>query len=465
MHLHSIYYFEGINRLAYGWKNPNCAAAFLVTLIPLFWGAQRYLREATASWRYTIALAGGELALTAMVALTYSRGAIIAWLGALLFFAGACRRDRILGFVLARLAVVAGIVAAIGLGRRFSSILNGDASSEHRLELWQGGLQLIDARPLLGWGRGMSGQMYMQWIQPFSRSEVHGGMVSSYLHVAVELGLPALAALIFLLLVPVCVVSGLGSSVTSRDRSLVAGAGAGVAAFAIANVFTTLWLFVSVDAAYFAAATLALAVGVSRGPSGALRSALRRAAFITAACTALIIAAAWAANRHGDWSIHGLPQGAIQVVRHGAVPQPGDPTFVVDRVTLGPYYGKTLRSEQTASSAQFSSFVVYPPGSSVNNIRGNMLFFFGARVANASAGVSANASLFLINPSTAAPVRLAGKPTAVVLPAYDEIGYGHAWREWSKANAVPVIATADTGQQASADWGRILQTCVTMAHR
>lgn len=120
-----------------------------------------------------------------------------------------------------RLVIIVICLIASSFSTRLApSYTREDRSALNRIDLWKGGLELIEASPMRGWGWGQSGASFMHWTQPIGREEGYLSMVNSYLTVAVEAGLPLFTLLFALILTPL--VFGLTNKGTTRsvDRGI-----------------------------------------------------------------------------------------------------------------------------------------------------------------------------------------------------------------------------------------------------
>jgi O-antigen ligase len=282
-----------------GWPTPNYAGAFVATMVVLLWSLT------TSRWRGMGLIA--EAAGLFLLAKTYSRGAVAAWTLAWGFGVLASRgwenasQRRIW---LARVGLLVTMLLVTGFGwSRAAPRLAGapasdlsmpktlaenksdgaseDGSVTNRLALWRGGLQMIAAAPLTGWGAGESGRAYMNWYQDIGRTEGYSTMVNSYLHIGVEQGLPVLGAVLGVLAWLLTTVwrrrrsARYGVQVEDRRNfsssvlqslSLSVAAGAAIVAWAVANVFTTLWIEPKLwIVPVMAASTIAIGTAKDRG--------------------------------------------------------------------------------------------------------------------------------------------------------------------------------------------------------
>jgi hypothetical protein len=290
MTLSGDFYYHGFVRWNLGWPTPNYAGAFITTLLALAFAFS------WSRWRWAgLAVEAGGMFLLAK---TYSRGAVVAWIAACVFavVAGRAWRERgeIVIWVM-RVVVFGVMLGVVGFG--FSRAGSGggaavneseeqrlnmsgmpvprsggalasdgpkaekspaeDGSVVNRLALWRGGAAMIAAAPFSGWGAGEAGSVYMNWFQDLDRTEGFSTMVNSFLHVGVEYGVGLLMAVVaglgMLLALAWKVGREEGGSLQNRTlemhlrqsfgaHAMCATSGAVLVAWAVANVFTTMWI-------------------------------------------------------------------------------------------------------------------------------------------------------------------------------------------------------------------------------
>jgi hypothetical protein len=203
-----------------------------------------------------IALFFVESGLWFLLCKTYSRGALLAAVCGLLFYfisnlifpLRGLSRIRVFAGLLLRFVLLAGLLWGTGFfGRIDPGFVAQDASVGNRRVLWEGGVQMIWHKPLAGWGVGESGPQFMHWFQPVDATAKYAGMVNSYLHIAVERGLPFLLLCVSVLIAFVYLALFRSQTVEcdrrgSRCACLLASA-AVIVVFLVANVFNTLWIF------------------------------------------------------------------------------------------------------------------------------------------------------------------------------------------------------------------------------
>ncbi len=234
-----VYYYKGIERFSWFFRSPNVCATFLAVAVVVLIGLHLQLRggglrRATVlSWIFA-ALAGvGELCL----ALTYSRGGLVACLVALAALWGMLRRRTVLVFLL--LAVGMALLVSHGVSRVKSiADYGGDASLRNRIFLWRGAAGMIADAP---W-RGIpdAGYHYHAWRQPLWFQDEYRTMISDPLTLGTYYGI--WAAMLYLLLIAMLIWNGgkyarAGLSCAEATGGLTAG----VVAYAVAACFSTMY--------------------------------------------------------------------------------------------------------------------------------------------------------------------------------------------------------------------------------
>lgn len=116
----------------------------------------------------------------------------MAWfVGAAGYTICSARRSTCAG-MLVRTCVLVLFLLITGFSHRLPLTFSGtDASVSHRFDLWRGALKLIASSPLTGWEIDQSGVSYSNWFQNLNERPRTGGLVSGYLTLLSEVGLPA----------------------------------------------------------------------------------------------------------------------------------------------------------------------------------------------------------------------------------------------------------------------------------
>lgn len=290
------YFFDGVERFAFIWDNPNYAGVVFATLIPLLWELGQKARHTVTILIFTFC----EVALFTMVCLTYSRGALLGLAAGFFYYITLCENLRKkLPLLLLRFVSYSALVLAGGAGKRILQSAD-DMSVLNRFTLWKGGSVLFDANTWLGWGGGMSGIAYREWVQDTTSNLSYSGMVNSYLTVAVEHGAIALFLLLFAIIFLLLKVQMLNRHNNAKG---LPGLGASVASFAVASCFSTFFhrMDVIVIPLAIAAILLFLIIRVAQ-----LRNLLK-SFVISGICTVILVLALKIAgtyfNNSGHWKL------------------------------------------------------------------------------------------------------------------------------------------------------------------
>ncbi|MGH7945117.1 MAG: O-antigen ligase family protein [Opitutaceae bacterium] len=471
------FFFQGMPRWNLGWPTPNYAGAFIATLLPWCWiggsqkpevggqGLKDRLGWLGAVWRerWRVAWLGAEAIGFFLFAKTYSRGALVALAAAALFFIAASGWSELKAswrIWLLRCLLLTACVVGTGFSGRIDPVQTAtDGAVVNRLDLWRGGLAMIAAAPLSGWGAGESGRAYMNWFQDVDRTEGYATMVNSYLHVGVEHGLWTMA-LVFAVVIWLLAVAWR----EGRSRTpFVAAMGASLAAWAIANVFTTLWI----DPRLWivpAIAGFGLMWQGARCING--RAHMRTAAASVGVSLLAVMAIYGAGGWLGSSRTEQVSSGSFGAVgmTHSGSSDGQSKTWHVwpDAAVLGTAPGKELRRWLKTKPLDVRMVVhraaALQPGDAHAYVDGVMLF--GRQVGRlASQGMSAGRALWLIHPLAPPPSRIEktdnrNRPTktVVVLPEIDEAGNGAVWRAWAERTGAQVLASPMCGLDIRARW-------------
>ena len=465
--MEGVYFFGEYVRWNLGWNNPNQAGAFIAMWLPWIWGTfdlREIQNKFYSRFLFTSVLIV-EAVLWFLLSKTYSRGALLAAvMGALVY--GVFIRTKSVGHWSFRLAMVCGIVIATGLfGRIDPNYVTQDDSSMNRLTLWKGGLQMISASPWKGWGIGRSGQDYMHWFQPFDSNLEFGGMVNSYLHVAVERGLPVLG---------VCVALAAGLLILScriarrqgRAYSLTASAGACLCVFFVANVFSTLWIFPNLWWVPGFAGLWILARFASHDARGRCGKAALMGAtlvFSVAILTSFIMELINSKN---------LKQTAIRLSGNKVICGPtegshGTLILLPDSSVLGERWGKEIRR----LSIRFPDVSIIVPQKRSANIRELIssdsnkvaVIACGNTAANALMYRSSNPNfhLILVHPTGKPPfIAVPLMEITVFVPELDTARWGHRWMFACRRNGWDCHVNKGVGQDARVVWPDIMDQAI-----
>ena len=448
------FYFNGIERWNLGWPTPNYAGAFLATLICLLWGFRISLPR-----RIPILLI--ECALIFLLAKTYSRGALVA-LCAGVFFSFArhwSSKDAGEQKVSAlRLAIICIAVVTTGFSERIApKHLIQDRSAINRVELWKGGLQMVAASPISGWGLGESGSAYMNWFQDVEQATIYNTMVNSYLSVSAEFGLPVVA----LILASMTSLVFLSLSLAFGENILPLACGCSLVAWISCNVFTTLWsewrLWVVPVFCVLAILWFSLTNTPTRRASAL--------ALLGGALAALVFCATiytWGHYLLNSREIHVRTDGVIVSLRTPSAREArADWMMYTDDEVLGENPGKEIRRWMQAAKKTAVDVVLFPDTTIAPEIAANVVLF--GRNSDLFPRFDVGSSmtltkLYIVHP-TRPPRAQAGMSklshsVVLYLPEVDTAGVERAWKSWSAAHDIEIRTTADSGTDLRAAWER-----------
>lgn len=462
-----------LHRWSFGWQSPNHAATVIAMCLPIIWGWHLDLGARSISRIPGLLLWIVEIGALELLAMTGSRGGMVGLFGGLLWFtvrAEAATTPRWAGLTASVRFFVKHISAAIGailpsvLKSRIIHAFYGDLSVLHRFELWTGGLHLIHAAPLAGWGRGESGIAYMQWLQLPSDSTVHGGMVNSYLHLAVEFGLGALCGYCFAIVMPIILC--LETARNKQQSRWLTRCGASLIIFSVSSVFTTQWIVVSVS--WLPAVLILIILHKSQV---AVTASGWKAAFlwstgISIGISVAVYLLAWSVAKTDKWRLSPMGPGS-------ALLSTGSPSgcrkvlILADRRVLGRWYGKEIRRIYQNTS-QSLSLEVFGPESvgKVSSLDGaTTVIALGGRLSDAI-DISAKVPVICVAPIWP-PDKYAGKRNIrkIILSEYDELDVAQSWREWADQHAVECVQLDGVGQDLRSEWKglrRALDECLTV---
>lgn len=346
------YYFNGITRESLWWENPNHAAVFVAACLALVWCIDWVAKEANIGLAGRTAVWLLDVALTFLCAFTFSRGGIIALSASLAYFCwllikmGASTapiRQQVWFWGTSRMAILICVLITSGLTRRFAIIADGDGSVTHRIELWRGALALIAAKPFRGWGQGLSGLAYMQWLQAPSHTYVYGGMVNTYLEIAVERGMAALIITIMVIAFCLAAAKHLTRHIRPAFRWTAAAAGTALVAISIAGLFSTIFIDKTLFVGFVALSAIIIILFIE---TANLRTVVTTAAVALCCAVAVcggLVAGGRIIGRRADWRMNVEKDGSIVFFRRGMDKHTPQVVFVPDGAILGPLYGKEIR--------------------------------------------------------------------------------------------------------------------------
>ncbi|MFA5263180.1 MAG: O-antigen ligase family protein [Opitutaceae bacterium] len=497
---------DGQVRWALGWVTPNYAGAFLACLLPWLWGAGRFVSRIckgegskpamVANTSIWVLIIGLEIVLCFLISKTYSRGALVALGSAFVWFSVT---SYMLNFAwlkraLLSAAILSACVIATGFTSRISgSYISADKAVGNRWELYQGGLQMIAAAPLSGWGEGESGRAYMNWFQDVERSEGFVTMVNSYLHIGVERGLPVLGVVLlglFFLLILAGTKRKLGlgdarpqaakeaSADDSTRSAFQLAAGASLIAWAVANMFTTLWI----EPKLWIVPSIAVAAIVMSAWSDRRKLRWGRVVGFCFGATSLLIIGLFVVGgvmlSKRSIAAKPLSDGSVLLSRR----TPGIRCHAwLDTGVLGVFPGKEMRrwleamngesesgkglsqNEGKRSLSSVCEIVVHSPSGIESLPSSSSVILFGKQ-AERLWGIAKDRStqVLIIHPTGALPKQesggmpIDGTALTVLLPAVDETGDGARWRTWAESAGACVCISEGVGQDIRAVWPGVI---------
>lgn len=178
------YYFDGIQRLDWGFGNPNITAALIAMIAVAVFGAGLVWRKF-----FWLSIIVGSV-LSATLHQTLSRGGLVAFgcgFGSLFVVI----RPRLgrwqSAAILAMICLLFAYANKHGGTSRYITGVNGkdDRSLSNRWLIYKVVPQMIADAPG-GWGKGKAAEAYHQWYQPEGRSETYLNLVNSHFTWLVE---------------------------------------------------------------------------------------------------------------------------------------------------------------------------------------------------------------------------------------------------------------------------------------
>ena len=455
------YYFNNHLRWSYYWENPNHWALFVVYLLIGIWFAGVFtpkLKSPAVRVSAKIILYILEIGLWFLLVKTYSRGGLVAACAALVFFfALNCRqwRGRAASIVV-RIFCVATLCLALGASQRMATAyMAQDKSVTNRLQTWQGALVMVHDSPTQGWGNGNGGLNYINWYQPHVAQERPTGFTNSFLEIAVEQGLVVFGGALVISLL------ALALSVRGRRNPVNLLGGACIVAWAVANLWSSLWPVPALWLVPAASIIAILAINL-RSYKSTLRTLLPAAALAGVSLTAILYGlGAYFAPRYA-WKVVPNPQAdqllMVKRTQKNAMPRHA---LWVDAAVWGRFYGKTIRSH--AEAAGVDALMIIPPWARRDVVpdAGMTHVFSGFHAARIKVG-GAFCSLhgeqdappalktILLHPTVYPPNNKGHNlRMQLFLPQYDYSAYRLPWKTWARNHDVPIHHTPQGGQLIS----------------
>lgn len=339
--MEGIFYFGDQLRWNFGFGTPNIAGAMVAVAIAFLLPFTSKIPDKKRRLFAFAVLSAVEISLWFVLAKTYSRGALVA--------AGICfvccnafmlfrteSKCRIFGIALAKAVAVSAILLYTGFANRISpEYVGNDGSTSGRITLWTGGLKMVAQAPVCGWGVDKSGEEYINWYQDFPDERKYAGMVNSYLHIAVERGLPALFAALSILAFPLFA----DFRLWRKNGDLFALAlGLALLSLCVSNIFSTLWVVSSIRYTGITIAAVSVIYAIFKRRKILAFSKIAMLSISSAASICLCLYLAGLALQ---------PKFISKHIDHITL-TPDRPTdkriaVIADKDTFGKYFGKTLR--------------------------------------------------------------------------------------------------------------------------
>lgn len=436
--MEGVYFFGEHLRWNLWFANPNIAGAFVAMLIAFlspfttFFPKEKHRRICFA----LVFIA--ELLLWFALAKTYSRGALVSatlcllLCNVLLVARGFPGRNLFIVFSVKIFAILAMIFATGFFARISPEYLKDDGSVSARTALWRGGLKMVSASPIAGWGVDKSGEEYINWYQPLDDNREYAGMVNSYLHIAVERGLPVLFAILSIL--GLFTFSGI-YFFFKKSTFALCGALA-IFSYMVSNLFSTLWIAKSLQCVLLFAVVFICVLFIKNKAKPILKLAGLSAMTGFGLCM-IIYAAGFYLNdsrieKHSDFMrIH--PRNTAYVTKRIAI--------FTDDVTLGKYCGKTIRAtfDNFSQPLQIDIYCDIIPNNNIP-VDYDCCIFIGKSVLLLDCKRLNGKKIVIVNPlGTPDRISSAIKPCRIYLPSLDQFNQNPKWERYCNAHNIGFI--------------------------
>lgn len=340
--MEGMFYFGDQLRWNLGFETPNIAGALVAVAIAFLLPFTSKIPDKKRRRFAFAVLLAVEISLWFVLAKTYSRGSLVA--------AGICficcnafmlsrteSKCRILGIALTKTVAVSAILLYTGFSNRISpEYIGNDGSTSGRIALWTGGLKMVAQAPVCGWGSDKSGEEYINWYQDFSDERKYAGMVNSYLHIAVERGLPALFAALSIL----AFLFFADFRLWLKNGDLFALAlGLALLSLCVSNIFSTLWIVSSIRYTGITIAAVSVIYAIFKGRKILAFAKIAILSIVSAASICLCLYLAGLALQPKFISKH-----SDHITLAPNKPTDKRIAVIADKDTFGKYFGKTLRN-------------------------------------------------------------------------------------------------------------------------
>lgn len=192
---HFCIYNEAFPAIRSSFHNPNDFSAWLIVMVALVLSFLINNKRIKRIVKYILLFLAGLL--TACLVLTYSRGAWIAMLFALIFMGSLINRRVVITMIISALVLISFFASFNIVGENLRSIMKlKDKSMLIRLNLWKEALAVIEDFPVVGCGINT-----YTAITPYYKLSEDSGYYphNSYLHMAAETGLAGLGAFLWII--------------------------------------------------------------------------------------------------------------------------------------------------------------------------------------------------------------------------------------------------------------------------
>ena len=296
---------------------------------------------------------------------------------------------------------------------------------------------MVAQAPVYGWGVDKSGEEYINWYQDFSDERKYAGMVNSYLHVAVERGLPALFAALSIL----AFLFFADFRLWRKNGDLFALAlGLALLSLCVSNIFSTLWIVSSIRYTGITVAAVSVIYAIFKGRK------------ILAFAKIAILSIASAASICLCLYLAGLALQPKFISKHSdhITLTPDRPTdkriaVIADKDTFGEYFGKTLRNTYVKAKPETVLDIYYeiPENAEVYD-----KFIVTGKFAHTFQPPT-SAKIVYINPIGNPPPPSGLTNATIYLPRFDIYNQNTKWINAAKKANVNCIFTESPSAQIS----------------
>lgn len=441
--MEGIFYFGDQLRWNLGFETPNIVGALVAVAIAFLLPFTSKIPDTKRRLLAFAVLLAVEISLWFVLAKTYSRGALVA--------AGFCfvccnafmlsrseSKCRILGIALAKAVAVSVILLYTGFANRISpEYINNDGSTSGRIALWTGGVKMVAQAPVYGWGVDKSGEEYINWYQDFSDERKYAGMVNSYLHVAVERGLPALFAALSIL----AFLFFADFQLWRKKGDLFALAlGLALLSLCVSNIFSTLWIVSSIRYTGITIAAVSVIYAIFKGRKILAFAKIAMLSIFSAALICLCLYLAGLALKPKFISKH-----SDHITLAPNKPTDKRIAVITDKDTFGKYFGKTLRKAYVKTNPEtvLDIYCEIP-----QNAEGYDKFIVTGKFAQTFLPPT-SAKIVYINPIGNPPPPSGLTNATIYLPRFDIYNQNAKWINAAKKANINCIFTKSPSAQIS----------------